>query len=277
MPQTLQYIIPPRPEILIKISEIVAQENPDIDSIVSYLKQDVTLYTAVLATVNNPHLGLSKRISSLSHAVVLLGTQRLFNIVRLVSLKTNLSKLNHLERFWDTATEVAELSAWIGKKFTNESAEDAYTLGMLHDCGLPIMMAAHKDYKEFLRTTNNSTLNMMKDWESERYHKDRFSLGATVAEKWHMPTPICQAIYYQPHHIALLSERGSSVPEATKMLLAALILARDISNEYRRYWRMASPDSTEHLAPALEFLGIVDWEFIDLKEEYMSSMDNINR
>ena len=79
-----------------------------------------------------------------------LGLIKMLTILRIISLKTALSKAGRLERFWDAATEIAQLTVTISKIVSKESVEDAYSLGMMHNCGIPLMMEAISEYRGFL-------------------------------------------------------------------------------------------------------------------------------
>ncbi|MBB1486039.1 HDOD domain-containing protein [Oceanospirillum sediminis] len=266
------YVIPARPEALITIVELMKTGDPDAGEIAEILKKDVYLYASVLAAVNTPHTGLCKKITDLSHAITLLGVDKLFAIVRLAALKNSLSKTGRLDRFWDSATEVAELSASLAKKLTDADSHKAYTLGMMHDCGIPLMLESQPEYKAFLRTVNGNDLTSVSIAEQERFGIDHFALGADIAEKWYMPEYICDAIRLQAHYDQVLTSDIECSDEA-RTLLSILILAKDISSIYRRFWRIYdTTDPLPELKEVLKYIGVPDIEYLDLREDFLGYM-----
>jgi len=271
---TRRYTIPARPEALIQIEQQIKREDPDLDAIISTLKRDVSLYSTVLATVNAPFFGLRKKVTSIHHAIMLLGFERLSSIVRITALKQSLSKHSRLDRFWDTATEVAGISAYLAGKLTNELPEQAYTVGMMHDCGIPVMMSSFDDYRDMLRNLNGSDVISVQHFESERYGTDHFEIGGEIADTWHMPETVGKTIRLQPFYQDVLKDPQKQC-EGAQMLLCVLLLAKDISTSYRRYWRVEEPvENLSGLQCVFDFIGICDLDYMDIKDDYLSWMDD---
>jgi HD-like signal output (HDOD) protein len=71
--------IPPRPEALLKLSDQVRSEDPNINLLAEAISSDVSLAGAVLQVVNSPFFGLRNRLTSVSQATSLLGVKRFSN------------------------------------------------------------------------------------------------------------------------------------------------------------------------------------------------------
>lgn len=270
--QTTSYIIPSRPEVLIKITEEIKAEDPNTSDICKAIKNDVALFSSIISSVNSAYYGFDQQISSIEHAVSLLGLKRTFNIVRLAALKNSLSDVGPMERFWDTATEVARICAALSTQFTNIDSDKSYTLGMLHDIGIPLLMRAKPDYKDFLRTMNGLSLTAIYDAEVECYGVSHYQLSAELARKWNMSETIAEAIGRQPFYRETFKEPADE-NEEMRLSLCLLLLARDISDAYRHFWRLPEPkEPLIELRTALDFLGISDFDYADLKEDIVSTL-----
>lgn len=176
------YLIPPRPETLITLSSLLKQSEPNLDAVVNVIKADVSLFTVVMSTANSPVFSGASTFKTLHQAVMRLGLKRLYTLTELILLRKSLSKTGRLDRFWDTALEVAELAAELAPKLSKENPDQAYALGMLHDCGVSLMMENFPDYREFLNSNeglNHSALSMK---EIELFGVDHFTVGAEIAE-----------------------------------------------------------------------------------------------
>ena len=270
--ESISFIIPSRPEALISITEALRSTEPDIHKICLTIKKDVALYTSVINTVNSAYYGVGRKITSIERAVSLLGVKRIFNIVQLSALKNSLSTVGPLERFWDTATEVAQISTTLAKQFTKINSDEAYTLGMLHDCGIPLMMRAKSEYRDFLRGLNSSNLIEINKAEIDHYSVSHYHLSAELAKKWHIEESTAEAIRRQPYYEETFSEPADD-NEIMRMKLSLLLLARDISDIYRHFWRIPEEGvPCTNIAPALSFLGISDFDYSDIKEDIVSTL-----
>lgn len=270
------YVVPGRPEILIQVTTLLSQPEVDFDQVVAVLRKDVALYTSVLATANSPIFPGSGKVSSLSQAVMRLGLKKLLTILRIIALKNTLSKAGRLERFWDTATEVSEIMVGLIQEVSTLNTEDAYSLGMMHNCGIPLMMEAIPDYREFLKNADTQCLLTLLKQEKKQYGIHHFKISSEIAKGWHTPSNVATAIKLQAYDIKKVLKEPK-INEAAKMLLCTLNMAKDISETYRHYWRIESQQQTNNeLKPVLAFVGLPEMDYLDLREEYLIRMDQIH-
>lgn len=108
--KTFNSLIPPQPEVLLQLVKQCRQPDPDLEQIADLISRDVAVYSAILKVINSPFYGLSTEVTSMAHAIRLLGIERVFNQVRLIILRNTLSKTGRMERFWDTARDVSQLT-----------------------------------------------------------------------------------------------------------------------------------------------------------------------
>lgn len=271
------YIIPSRPKVLIKIIKLLDAKEIDIDKVVSVLRKDVSLYSAVLATANTAAFNGGNKISSIGQAVMRIGFSKMLTILRLLALKNSLSKVGNLERFWDSSTEIAELTMSITKKVSNENIEEAYSLGMMHNCGIPMLMEAISGYRNFLTTIDTNNIVSWINMEKEVFNVNHLQVGAEISRRWLMPQIVTDTIMLQSKSIKEL-EIGKNTNEHTKLLLCSLFLAKEISNTYRRYWRIRAAQPVkgiQKLLPALSFIGISETDYLEIRDVYLDRLECI--
>jgi HD-like signal output (HDOD) protein len=265
-------LIPPQPEVLVEITRRLRADQPDLSSIAALIKSDVALYSVVLKTINSPYYGLKVSVTSIEHAISLLGLSQIYNLVRLTILRNTLKKTGRMDRFWDTAKDVSQLSLKLADLLNLRlSKDDIYTLGMLHDCGLPLMVQAFSGFREFLRSASNLCATDLDREEREQFGFSHYQLGARMAERWHLPQHVADAIALQPQMDAVLCDEIDT-DEKARHLLAVLVLAQDISSAYRYYWRIQPTQQIEQLQPALRFLATTDYDYLTLKEKLIEEM-----
>jgi len=269
------YFIPSRPEILIQLNKLINKKDLDISEICNVLKQDIALFSSVLATVNTPYFGLTRKITSIEHAVSLLGINRVFTIVRLAALRNSLSTLGPLERFWDTGSDVAQICAVLARRFPEVNPDDAYTLGMLHDCGLPLMMHNFPDYKDFLKQIPCDSISGLHNAQIEQYGISHYDLGYALTKSWNLPEATCEAIRLQPEYKSFVAKQKDDQDDV-RTQLCILLIAKEISRKYRTYWRVTKEDVPliSDLEPILNFMGICDYDFFDFRDDTLLMLEN---
>ncbi len=256
-------VIPPTPEALMVIAHETSQEEPNVDEIITVLKKDVGLYSAILQVVNSPFMGVPNKVTSIEQGVMLLGIPKVASVTRSVSVRANLGEPKGLPNFWETATEVAELCSLLTKQLTGEDPTTAYALGMFHSCGVPVMMQGFKDYPTVLQSSIRNTLYPLHWLEKARYGFSNHQVAARLTEKWFMPEEITAAILYQGTPTDILEGRGKAkLDDIAATWLSILTLAVGMSPKDRLFWhRDAEPAN----AAALEMLEIAAADFSDVE------------
>jgi HD-like signal output (HDOD) protein len=265
--------IPPRPEALIEISAEVNRPDPDIDRIAAAIKKDVTLYGAILRLVNSPLLG-GNGVKTIDRALMLLGLKRIAQIAQVVALQNQLGSKLSINRFWDTAAEVAEICAALARKFTGLPTEDAYTVGMFHDFGIPLMMQAFPDYKTLLNDANKNAASHLSDIENARYGFNHYDVGFELGRVWCVPPHLNETIRFQPELPAIFADRVVVDDiDTIKTLLALLEMAKNISATHRKLWRAQDDASGLGIDPVvLVHLELEPEDYVELREDMVFSL-----
>jgi len=267
-------MIPPRPGVLMEIQNLMAAQEPDVQKIATVIKQDVSLYAILLSAVNSPWMGLSQTIDSAEKAIALMGLDRVFNLLRAVIIRACFKDSPLNETFWSTASEVASISDDLARRYKVCTPDKAYTLGMLHNAGIPVMIGNFDDYAAFINQYSHRAADELCVLERQRFTTDHYLQGAMMAKAWYIPNEIALAIRYQPIATSVLSGQKALPTEVTQ-LLALVSLAKNISNEYRLYWNAEANTHNETiLTAALDYLNIGKAEFIELKEDHVEEMMN---
>src|SRR5687767_12114272 len=84
--------LPSLPAIAMQVLELAQKADIDITEIARLISKDPALSSKILRTVNSSFYGRSQNVSTISHALVILGLQSVKTLVLGFSLVTNLSK-----------------------------------------------------------------------------------------------------------------------------------------------------------------------------------------
>jgi len=271
---TNNLIIPSCPEVLLQLDDIMKSDDPDIQVISNLVNTDVGLYSTLLATVNSPIIGLSQTVESVPQAISLLGQAKTFTLLRSAIMRNSLEKLGRLDHFWDSATEIASLCSTLAAQLTTINQDKAYSIGMLHDIGIPVMMHNHASYKDFLQDVGHTSLRDLSAREMEHYKVDHFTLGYRLAKEWKLPSVVSKTILLQPLFDKAFN-KSIAVHDNFLSYLAVLMLAKDISSEYRNFWSLDRTDHfPEYLTPIIDFLEISNIDYLDLKDRIIENIQD---
>src|SRR5690606_38041889 len=122
--------VPPQPQIMVDLQMEQLQPYPDVNNIARLISQDPGLSGALLKLVNSPIYGLSNRISSIQHAINLLGTNTVINLINAQAIRGALGddEIIALNGFWDSAQDIAQACLVLAKRIGYQPADEAYAL-----------------------------------------------------------------------------------------------------------------------------------------------------
>ncbi|MFP5420835.1 MAG: HDOD domain-containing protein [Gammaproteobacteria bacterium] len=269
--QVLQGIsVPPQPQIMVDLQMEQVMPNPDLRTIAKLISHDPGLSGALLKLVNSPFFGLTNRIASIQQAVNLLGCNTVINLINAQSIRGELTDeaIVTLNRFWDTAQDVAMTCLTLAKRIGYHSPDEAYTLGLFHNCGIPLMIKRFPNYMAVLEEAYASATDERRvvDTENRLLNTNHAVVGYFTAKSWNLPLHLCEAIASHHNALAIFTE-DSSRDAQLKTLLAILKMAEHICSSYRVLGNQ--PDdfewqSIEQLV--LEYVGLSEYDFENLRE-----------
>ncbi|WP_397378952.1 HDOD domain-containing protein [Pseudomonas sp.] len=269
--QVLQGIsVPPQPQIMVDLQMEQVMPNPDLRAIAKLISQDPGLSGALLKLVNSPFFGLANRIASIQQAVNLLGCNTVINLINAQSIRGELTDeaIVNLNRFWDTAQDVAMTCLTLAKRIGYRSPDEAYTLGLFHNCGIPLMLKRFPNYMDVLEQAygNANEQHRVVDTENDLLNTNHAVVGYYTAKSWNLPLHLCEVIASHHNALAIFTE-DSGRDAQLKTLLAILKMAENICDTHRilgnqnedREWQ-----SIEQLV--LEYVGLSEYDFENLRE-----------
>ncbi len=224
--------IPPQPQVMVDLQMEQLNPNCSITEIARLISQDVGLSGSILKTVNSPFYKHANTITSITQAVNLLGVNSVVNLVNALSIKGALSDddIIALGRFWDTAMDIALTSSIIAKQIGVPNAEEAYTLGLFHNCGIPLLMSRFKHYNEVLADAYKAQVEGVTEVENRMINTNHAVVGYYVGKSWNLPTYLCEAIH--DHHRIIKTFSDERTSSRKKTLLAVLKMAEHICGNY---------------------------------------------
>ncbi len=258
--------IPPCPSILAELSAELRKDDCNQQRVATLIRSDVALSAAVLKITNSASSSAARKVSSISDAIALLGTQNLVNFVVGDFLKRALSTPNsqRMERFWDRAAHNANVCALLAERLRGTRRETAYCFGLLHDCGMPLMMQRYPDYKDTLRFANQSEQPFTAT-EEARYSTDHATIGYLLTRSWGLADALSEAIRSHHEFEVLDTSADGGVSDEACTLIALSLLAEHIVSTFLRdpeehEWRRGAP-------LVADFFGLSPTDLDDLVDD----------
>jgi HD-like signal output (HDOD) protein len=269
--QILQGIsVPPQPQIMVDLQMEQVMPSPDLRAIAKLISRDPGLSGALLKLVNSPFFGLANRIASIQQAVNLLGCNTVINLINAQSIRSELTDeaIVTLNRFWDTAQDVAMTCLTLAKRIGYHSPDEAYTLGLFHNCGIPLMLKRFPNYMSVLEEAYASATGERRvvDTENRLLNTNHAVVGYFTAKSWNLPLHLCEAIASHHNALAIFTEDASRDAQL-KTLLAILKMAEHICASHRVLGNQPDDHEWQSIEQlVLEYVGLSEYDFENLRE-----------
>jgi len=217
--------LPTLPGVVQNISKLADDKKSSATDVADIISKDQVITAKVLRLVNSPVYGFPGRISSITHALVLLG----FNVVKGLVLGTavfdSLGKEN--AGMWEHSLGCAVLSRRIAAAKGLHDVEEVMIAGLLHDFGKVVLsFLAPAEYAQALNVARLKRCHIALA-EREVFTVDHCRVASWLADEWHLPPRLADPITY--HHRPDLAKTCKDV---TAVVHVADILARALGFGY---------------------------------------------
>lgn len=257
--------LPPKPELLQRLQEELRQENPDLTVVAQIVCDDVAIAAAVLKVINSPFYGLARTITDIKQAVMFLGLDSITHLVTGFLLKQAFNQQQcciSLERFWDTASDIANIATLIGKKIKSKvPVENLHLIGLFHDAGIPALAMKYPNYIKVLSAANRNYHRSLIDFEMHAYTTNHAIIGYFIASAWNLPKEICQIILRHHEQDYLNGDYN----DLNQLTYATLKMAENIVHTQKRF--VAAPDWPYVKEAVLRTLDLDEHDYLDIKED----------
>lgn len=225
--------IPSSPAVLTELMDELRKPMTNGRHVAALINRDPGLAAGVLKSANSPLFGATRKLGSIAEAIKLLGFATLEGLVLETLLRTTIRcHDSSLERFWDSAAHTAAVSAQLTATIGGTSSERAYTFGLLHDCGIPLLVQRFPDYKGVLKAANEATSRTFTEVEDEALQTNHAVIGCILTRAWGLPETLSNAVLC--HHEYTVLHGEADLPEESCALIAINVLAEHIADIHLR-------------------------------------------
>lgn len=216
--------IPTLPIVIERISRLLQNPKTSAEEIGKAITTDQALATKVLKLVNSAFYGFPGKISTITHAIVILGFSTIKNVVLTASIFDAFYKKNdethnfNLELFWIHSIACGAAAQSIAKHIGFNEKEECFIAGLLHDLGKIIVCQYLPDeFNKALLLAKNKKILFFES-EQELFNVTHQEIGAFLTERWNLPQNLQNAVKF--HH--------SPLPTRDHYTMTAIVHCADI-------------------------------------------------
>lgn len=216
--------LPSLPKVVADLIDSLGRDNVDLERIVDDLRHDPNLGARVLRMANSPFYGASRKIGAIDDAIALIGLNTLRSLVIASGVTATFTDVPHLDlhAFWRHALVVAALARRIAVRTRGRvNAEFAYTAGLMHRIGVPLIHLAFPDAAAGIaRDCQDRNIGERSAIEHAALQLCHAQVGEQLALRWHFPNDIVTALrWYAEPEAATASDTARVVALAAQIAL----------------------------------------------------------
>ncbi len=189
--------LPAMPTVVATILEASEQPDTTASDLDRLISSDQAISSKVLRVVNSAYYGLSAKVATTSHAIVILGFQQVRNLVlsmaamSLVKARVpGLAKIQYA--FWRHSFGAAAAALLLSKRQNVEHTDRdlAHVGALLHDLGKLFLLSSFSEaYRETLQVAVKEQMPLLKA-EDRVLGINHAEVGEYITSAWKFPEPL---------------------------------------------------------------------------------------
>jgi HD-like signal output (HDOD) protein len=248
--RTLQIDIPARPEALVQLSLLMADEDMNLAAAARLIEADMALAAAVMKAVNSSLYGLKGRVQSVQQAITYLGLREVAAITFEMGLRAAFPPAPELDPIWARAGRrgliMGRLAAAMG-----QDAWAAHSAGLFEECGKAVLVRHAPDHYPSMLRAARDDLELV-TLEKAGFGVSHDALGAALCESWGLGMAAVASVR---HHVQ--AQAAGELPElpakrpicALSVIAHALMTAAEADDSFDE--RVADIAAKAELDPTL--------------------------
>jgi putative nucleotidyltransferase with HDIG domain len=218
--------LPPLPLILNRLLQLLNDSNASSAQIAAMIEKDAVLSGSVLRSVNSAYYGLKATVTSIRHAVSMLGFSTVRNLALAFSMRRMLTRSRTppprlYARYSQHSLSCAMLCHYLAGYTGLNDSEAGFAAGLFHDIGKLLILTSFPDLLPKVIEHYEQSECSYEQAEIDILQVSHSELGRIVLQKWQLPECIQQAVEFHHHPADCPRESGA-------ITLADIVHAADI-------------------------------------------------
>jgi putative nucleotidyltransferase with HDIG domain len=202
--------LPTLPIVVTQIMNILSDPKSSAFDLTQIVAQDQALTARILKMVNSAYYGFARKISTVNHAIVILG----FETIRDLALGASVFDIFftddkgaegfNRQDLWKHSIGCGLAAKVLAREFKYSLVGQAYVAGLLHDIGIIVLdQYCHEEFMEAIKMSKQ-TSRPLHETEKEILNTNHHKIGRLIAKKWGFPVELEETITY--HHMPVLAK-----------------------------------------------------------------------
>lgn len=267
--------MPPLPAVLSQLLGLLNDDGCSSTEIAAMIERDSVLSGGVLRCVNSAYYGVSSRVSSIRHAVTLLGFATVRNLSLAFSMRRMMQSSQPGGKIYATysrhALACALMTQFLAHLTRSAEVEAAFAAGLFHDIGkLLVFTTAPELVPKIVRAWEGGS--SYSEAENTVLGVTHAELSAAVVNSWKLPQEIELAVRCH-HNPAAATERTApgNPPNLAWLVHAANAAVKHIGLE-----AISSPECPpEDPLKAFQKLSLGD-QLPDILEQFQTQFQDVH-
>jgi len=194
--------IPTLPIVSQKILLLLSDENVSLPKVASLIERDQALAVKILKVANSAFYGTLSKVSTIDHALVILGIEEVRSILLAFSIHNFFSqhKDGHFDRtrFWKHSVVCSQIAKYLARYFNVVRDDTIFLAGLIHDMGKVVFdQYFHEDFLKIIDyiSTNNESFSR---GEKQVLGITHYQVAAKLLQQWKFPEKVTMQVFY--HH-----------------------------------------------------------------------------
>ncbi len=258
-----QNALPSPAGVALRLLRLASEEDSTVEAIAVTIESDPALAARVLKLVNSPIAGTSRRIGSISSAVVLLGLRTLKNLALGISLISN-NRAGRCEDFdfdgfWRESIARAVAARHLAARLGGLQSDEAFTVGLLGKVGQLALAIGYPDqYAQVLARVRADDSADLAEVERQVFGADHKELSAEMMGSWYVPEALCDIVRGQSAANWANAASSTQSSRTVATLFLASLIAKTLNP------RQTTPDLQADLDRQAQGVGITSEELAGL-------------
>jgi putative nucleotidyltransferase with HDIG domain len=192
--------LPPFPAVATRLLEVLSRENAHITGVGRIIAAEPVFASRVLQMANSPLFALQAQVKTISHAIVLLGLERVKAITvtrAMADFVGPVLNTKALRVCWQNSLACALLAEKLARA-SKMDTDFAYVAGLLRDLGrLALLVKYPESYANLLAVSGEQAFDLMAT-ERDLFDIDHCQAGAWLMERMPFPPELSEVVAH--HH-----------------------------------------------------------------------------
>ena len=214
------------PDVCMRLFELIHAPTTGAKDIAELVSVDPNLTARLLRIANSSFYNFSRKIDTISRAVMVIGTAELYQLALSVSAVSTFNRIPNelveMDTFWHHSVYTGLVARALATRAKVLHPERLFVSGLMHDIGSLVLYYQRPDAMRDILMVAEGDEELLYQAELEQFQFSHASVAGHLMEQWQFPEQLVEAVAW--HH---QPERA----EKARMEAHLLYLANVLVNE----------------------------------------------